>query len=43
LPIFFSAAQQHADWYERLYIPGDFHYSSEGHRLMLEGLKRHLL
>jgi hypothetical protein len=43
LPIFFSAAQQHADWYERLYIPGDFHYSSEGHRLMLEGLKRHML
>jgi len=43
LPIFFAAAQQHADWYERLYIPGDFHYSSEGHRLMFEGLAKHLL
>ena len=43
LPIFFADAQAHPDWYERLYISGDFHYSSEGHRLMFEGLKRHLL
>jgi hypothetical protein len=43
LPIFFAEARAHPDWYERLYIPGDFHYSSEGHRLMFEGLKRHLL
>ncbi len=43
LPRFLAEAQAHADWYERLYIPGDFHYSSEGHRLMFEALAKRLL
>jgi hypothetical protein len=43
LPAFFAEAQRHADWYERLYIPGDFHYSAEGHRLMFEALAKQLL
>jgi lysophospholipase L1-like esterase len=43
LPAFFAEAQRHADWYERLYIPGDFHYSAEGHRLMFETLAKQLL
>jgi hypothetical protein len=43
LPTFFAEAQRHADWYERLYIPGDFHYSPEGHRVLFDVLKRHLL
>jgi hypothetical protein len=42
-PIFFADAQRHPDWYERLYIPGDFHFSLEGHRVMFDALKRHLL
>jgi hypothetical protein len=43
LPSFFAEAEKHPDWYERLYIPGDFHYSPEGHRLMFEALKQQLM
>ena len=43
LPVFFGEAQRHADWYERLYVPGDFHYSAEGHRVMFDALARQLL
>jgi hypothetical protein len=43
LPAFFAEKRAHADWYERLYIPGDFHYSAEGNRLMFHELVRHLL
>ena len=42
-PLFFSEARAHADWYERFFIPGDFHYSAEGHQLMFRGLADHLL
>jgi hypothetical protein len=43
MPVFFAEAARHPDWYERLYIPGDFHYSAEGHRVMFEALARRLL
>jgi hypothetical protein len=42
-PAFFAEARAHADWYERLFIRGDDHYSAQGHRLMFEALKPHLL
>jgi lysophospholipase L1-like esterase len=43
LPVFFAEAGKDREWYERLYIPGDFHLSSEGHRLMFEALKQRFL
>jgi hypothetical protein len=42
-PAFFAEARAHADWYERLFIKGDNHYSAGGHRIMFEAVKRHLL
>ncbi len=42
-PAFFAAARAHADWYERFFIEGDYHFSAEGSRLMFEALKAHLL
>jgi hypothetical protein len=43
LPVFLAEAQAHADWYERLFIESDDHYSPEGHKLMFDVLKRRLL
>jgi hypothetical protein len=43
MPAFFAEKQQHADWYERLYIPGDVHYSAGGNRLMFRELATRLL
>jgi lysophospholipase L1-like esterase len=42
-PAFAAAKQAHDDWYERLFIPGDFHYSAGGHRLMFDELAKQLL
>ncbi len=42
-PAFNAAKQAHADWYERLFIFGDFHFSAEGNRLMFRELTKHLL
>ena len=42
-PAFFAEARAHADWYERLYIEGDNHYSSKGARFLFDVIKRHLL
>jgi hypothetical protein len=42
-PAFFAEAKNHSDWYERLFIKGDTHYSAEGNRVMFEVLKRQLL
>ena len=42
-PAFFAEAQAHADWYERLFIKGDDHYSAEGNRVLFEAIKQHLL
>jgi lysophospholipase L1-like esterase len=42
-PAFFAQARAHPDWYERLFIKGDNHYSAEGNRIMFEAVKQHLL
>ncbi len=42
-PLFFAFKDAHADWYERLFIQGDFHYSAEGNRLMFSGVAEQLL
>jgi hypothetical protein len=42
-PAFFAYKDAHADWYERLFIYGDVHYSVEGNRLMFRELAKHLL
>ena len=38
-PAFIAEAHADADWYERLFIKGDYHYSAEGHRLVFEEVK----
>jgi lysophospholipase L1-like esterase len=42
-PTFLAEARAHPDWYERLFIQGDYHFSAEGSRIMFEALKKHLL
>jgi hypothetical protein len=42
-PAFFAEARAHADWYERLFIKGDNHYSAGGSRVLFEAVKPHLL
>jgi len=42
-PAFFAEKDAHEDWYERLFIYGDKHFSPEGHRLMFRELAKHLL
>jgi hypothetical protein len=41
-PVFFAAADADKNWYERLYIPGDDHFSRNGNRLMFEELAKRL-
>jgi hypothetical protein len=42
-PAFNAEKAAHADWYERLYIFGDFHFSAGGNRLMFRELAKELL
>jgi hypothetical protein len=42
-PAFNAEKQAHADWYERLFISGDFHFSAGGNRLMFRELAKQLL
>jgi lysophospholipase L1-like esterase len=42
-PAFFAEKDAHADWYKRLYIPGDVHFSIAGSQVMFRELARHLL
>jgi hypothetical protein len=42
-PAFFAAADADKDWYERLYILGDDHYSVAGNRMLYEELAKRLL
>jgi lysophospholipase L1-like esterase len=42
-PAFAAEKAAHADWYERLYIFGDFHFSARGNRLMFRELAKELL
>jgi hypothetical protein len=39
-PDFVAAKNAHADWYERYYIVGDFHFSEVGHSVVFEALRR---
>src|SRR5262249_45545448 len=42
-PLFLDAAKAHPDWHARYFVPGDYHFSAEGNRLMFQGLATHLL
>jgi len=41
-PAFFSAKDDHPDWYSRLFIHGDVHFSAGGHELVFHELARRL-
>jgi hypothetical protein len=41
-PAFEAEKEAHADWYERLFIFGDFHFSADGHRVMFRELAKEL-
>jgi hypothetical protein len=42
-PAFFAATEADRDWYERLFILGDDHYSAAGNRFLFLEIARHLL
>ncbi len=42
-PAFFAEKDAHADWYTRLFIRGDVHFSAEGHRAMFRAVAKYLL
>jgi hypothetical protein len=42
-PAFFAEKDAHDDWYRRLFIFGDVHFSTAGNRLMFDEVARHLL
>jgi hypothetical protein len=42
-PVFFAFKDAHQDWYERLFVEGDVHYSAEGNRLVYQNVADRLL
>ena len=42
-PPFIAMKKAHEDWYERLFIAGDNHFSAEGNKLVFSELAKHLL
>jgi hypothetical protein len=42
-PVFFAVKDSHRDWYERLFIEGDVHYTPEGNRLVSQAVGQRLL
>ena len=42
-PVFFAFKDTHRDWYERLFIEGDIHYSAAGNRLVFQAVAGRLL
>jgi hypothetical protein len=42
-PAFFAEKDANKNWYERLFIHGDVHYSAEGNRLMFRELSARLV
>jgi len=38
----FAQAETDRNWYERLYIVGDDHFSAEGHALVAREVEKHL-
>ena len=41
-PVFFAASDADKNWYERLYIVGDDHFSAAGNRLVFEEVAKRL-
>lgn len=41
-PVFFAASEGDRNWYERLYIVGDDHFSAAGNRLVFEEIEKRL-
>ena len=41
-PVFFAASEADKNWYERLYIVGDDHFSAAGNRLVFEEVAKRL-
>jgi hypothetical protein len=41
-PVFFAASEADKNWYERLYIVGDDHFSAAGNRMIFEEVAKHL-
>ena len=42
-PAFFAAADADKEWYEHLFILGDFHFSAAGNRFVFREIAKHLL
>jgi hypothetical protein len=42
-PAFFEQKDAHADWYDKLFLTGDFHYSANGNRVLYRALAPHLV
>jgi len=42
-PVFFAFKDAHWDWYERLFIEGDVHYTPQGNRLVFQAVAQRLL
>jgi hypothetical protein len=42
-PVFFAFKDAHQDWYERLFIEGDVHYTPQGNRLIFQAIAQRLL
>jgi len=42
-PAFFAAADANKEWYEHLFILGDFHFSAAGNKLFFREIAKHLL
>jgi lysophospholipase L1-like esterase len=42
-PAFFAEKESDKDWQDRLFIPGDFHFSTRGHQIIFREIVRRLL
>ena len=42
-PAFFAEKDAHEDWYRRLFIAGDIHFSAAGNRLIFREVAKRLL
>jgi len=42
-PTFFNEKDMHSDWYERLFIVGDVHFSAEGNKLVFRAVAKRLI
>jgi hypothetical protein len=42
-PVFFAERDKAPNWYERLFVPGDFHYSEAGNEIIFRAMQDRLL